>query len=166
MTREEKTTELIRHRDIILAAIDYIVAAIDWDEIAEHREIINEHYARQKRQTEKYLRDRRLDRLQQKLENLIKGPQGRGDFDFEKYIKQKTGYELDIFEKIRKRTDNILEIGHVRDAKDLHDVAILFIAYGKNPEYQNKLDKLKVLLIAYGERKQKKPQKPGRTNNT
>jgi hypothetical protein len=159
LTKDEKTIELIRHRDITLATIDYIVAGIDWNEIPDLRDDINEHYAQQRRQTEKYYHARRLDRLQQKLENLIKGPQAHGDLNFDIYIKQKTGHEIDIFEKIRKRTDAIIELGQIRNDKDLNDVATFFNAYEDHPEYQTKRENLKALIISFGQRSRKSPSK-------
>ena len=152
LTKHEKTAKLLYHRDIILATIDYIIAGIGDEQSLDHRDIILEHYEKQKGQTVKYYHARRLDRLQQKLGNLIKGPQGRGDLNFDTYIKQKTGHEIDIFEKIRKRTDAIIEQGQIRNGKDLNDIAKFFNAYAHHPEYQTKRDNLKALIISFGER--------------
>ena len=156
MTKHDKSADLLYHRDIIFATIDYIITGIEGEQILDHRDIILGHYEQQKGQTEKYYHARRLDRLQQKLENLIKGPQGRGDLNFDTYIKQKTGHEIDIFEKIRKRTDAIIEQGQIRNGKDLNNVAIFFNAYAHHPEFQTKRDNLKALIISFGERTRKR----------
>ena len=156
MTKHEKTAELIRHRNIILATIDYILKVIEIEPVTDHLEVIIEHYEQQKRQTEKYFQAKRLDRLQQKLNKLIRAPQGRGDLNFTAYIEERTGYQIDIFESIRKHTDAIIEQNQVKNGKDLNDVAIFFTTYGQHSEYQGKLNTLKTFLIAFRERTAKK----------
>lgn len=157
MTKHERIIELIRHRDIILATLDYILKGIQNETPApDHLEVIIEYYEQQKLQTEKYFQTKRLDRLQQKLIKLITFPQGRGDLNFAAYVKEKTGHHIDIFASIRKRADTIIAQNQVKDGKDLHDVAIFFTTYGHHPEYQAKLNTLKTLVSDFGERTRKK----------
>ncbi len=47
--------------------------------------------------------------LQQKLNGLTKLPMRTGDLKFNDYIKEKTGYKIDIFESLHIRVDEIIK---------------------------------------------------------
>jgi hypothetical protein len=152
LTPEEKLAELKRHRDIILATIDYIVVRIAVGMTHEHVDIIEGHFQQQKHQTEKYYQTRRLDRLQQRLYRLTEYPRRRGDLGFASYIKEKTGYHIDIFENVQSQVYTIIEQNLIRNKKELDDVSIMLDVYKQHPIDQNKLDILKRLVIEFSKR--------------
>jgi hypothetical protein len=88
---EEKQSELKRHRDILLATIDYLLERTAGSFICDQFDTVAEYYQQAKRQTEKYYQKGRLDRLQQKLRSMTENQRHRGDLNFGSYIKEKTG---------------------------------------------------------------------------
>ena len=100
LTREEKQFELNRHRDILSATIDYILQQTTSEDLLKDQfDVVAGFYEQQKQQIEKYFQKHRLDKLQQRLHNLTMFPMRRVDLTFNDYIKGKTGYEIDIFER-------------------------------------------------------------------
>jgi hypothetical protein len=152
LTREEKQSELTKHRDLLLATIDYLleryVTGVTPDEFAD----IASYYKQQKLQTDKYYTQRRLDRLQQRLRSLTEGIQNRVDLDFGNYIKEKTGYEIDIFEELRNRVEIIMGQKEIRTQKELNDIGIALHLYQQTTDAQDKVDLLKNLLIDFSNR--------------
>jgi hypothetical protein len=108
LTPEEKQSELQRHRAILLATLDYLKERLGGSFVYDQYDPVTEYYQQQKVQTEKYFKQHRLDRLQQRLASLTKGLQNRTDLAFALYIKEKTGYDIDIFEVVRKRVNSII----------------------------------------------------------
>lgn len=153
MTTEEKNSELTRHREIIIATIDYLertMVGLTHEEF----EIVTGYYQQQKRQTEKYYQKRRLDRLQQKLYSLTKYPRWSVDLNFGSYIKEKTGYHIDIFENVQSRINTIIEQNQIKNKKELDDVGIMFRFYKQQAD-RDKVDILRALLIDFGNRTSK-----------
>lgn len=103
MTREKdelQLPELEKYRILIQATLDYhlehytgYMVFDEWDPSAEH-------YLLQKQQTEKHFQERRADKLQQSLDNLIQGIRRYDDLQFEAYIKEETGYDIKGIENL------------------------------------------------------------------
>lgn len=108
MTPEKKQSELQRHRAILLATLDYLEERLGGSIVFDQYDPATEYFQQQKIQTEKCFKQRRLDRLQKRLASLTKEMQSRADLAFASYIKEKTGYNIDIFEDIRKRVNAIV----------------------------------------------------------
>ena len=152
LTTEEKKSELKRHRDIILATIDYILQRIEDDLARDHSGAIAEYYQQQKQLTQKYYQTGRLDRLQQKLQSLTAFPRQQADLIFANYINEKTGHDIDIFENVRRRVNTIIEQNQIKNKKELDDVSVMFQVYKQHPLDQDKVDILRNLLIEFGKR--------------
>ena len=155
MTPEQKNSELKKHKDIILATIDYIIEGIEVGLTHDQFDTIVGYYQQQKQQTEKYYQGNRLDRLQQRLYSLTEYLRRRSDLSFASYIKEKTGYYIDIYENVRRRVNTIIEQNQIKNKKELDDVGIMLNVYKQHPVYQDKIDILKVLLIDFGKRTNK-----------
>jgi hypothetical protein len=113
MTPEEKQAELIRHRDIILATLDYLNLRYSGSFVTDGWDSTAAYYDQQKLQAGKYFQQRRLDRLQQQLRRLTEGPRASQDIQFVNYIKEMTGYEPDIFSEVRSRKETIPTKGRI-----------------------------------------------------
>ena len=87
MTPEQKQSELNRHRAIILVTLDYLLQRLGGSIVHDQFDPVTEYYQQQKIQTEKYYKQRRLDRLQQRLASLTKQAQNGDDVNFVGYIK-------------------------------------------------------------------------------
>lgn len=152
MTREQKQTELQRQRTILLATLDYLEQHLGGSFVYDQYDPITEYYQQQKIQTEKYFKQRRLDRLQQRLSSLTKGLQNRDASAFTTYIKEKTGYDIDIFEDVRKRVAAIITQNEIRSPKELNDIFTKLHYFHETPESEEEAEKLKSLLADYSKR--------------
>lgn len=163
MTLEEKQSELSRHRNLVLATIDYLVGRHADSIIIDEFQPAADYYKQQKLQTEKYYSQLRLDKLQQQFRNFTQGLQGRADLEFGNYIKEKTGYDIDIFEDLRNRIVNIIAQKEIRNQKELNDISTMLHFYQQALVEHENADILKNLLIDYS--KQTNKQKSAINNN-
>ena len=152
MTPEEKQLELQRLRAILFATLDYLLELFGGSFVYDQYDPIAEYYQQQKIQTEKYYKQRRLDRLQQRLTNLTKGLVNRADLNFSSYIKEKTGYYIDIFDDLRKSVDTIVSHNEIRNEKELNDISTMLHYFHEKAVNIEEVEKLNALLINYSKR--------------
>ena len=153
MAPEQKHTELQRHRAILLATLDYLEEHLGGSFVYDQHDPVTDYYQQQKIQTEKYFTQRRLDRLQQRLASLTKGLQNKDALAFTTYIKEKTGYDIDIFEDLRKHVAAIIAQNEIRSPKELNDIGTMFQYFHETSEKGEEVEKLKSLLADYSKRK-------------
>ena len=149
MTPEQKQSELNRHRAIVLATLDYLLERFGGSFVYDQSDPLTDYYLQQKIQTERYYKQRRLDRLQQRLLSLTKGLQNNVNLGFAGYIKKQTGYDIDIFEDVRKRVDAIIAQKKVRSQEELNDVGTMLHYYQQTSSYKEITDKLTTLINDY-----------------
>jgi hypothetical protein len=152
LTPEQKRTELKRHRAILLATLDYMEQHLGGSFVCDGYDPLTEYYQQQKIQTEKYFNQGRLDRLQQRLKSLTKGLQNRNTLNFIAYIKEKTGYDIDIYEDLRKRVAAIIAQNEIRSQRELNDIGTMLHHFDETSENEEKVEKLKLLLTDYCKR--------------
>lgn len=151
MTPEEKQTELQRHREILFATIDHLISIHGASFVLDDEDYISEHYERQKTQIDKYYKQRRLDRLQQKLASLTKEMQNRADLAFAQYINEKTGYDIDIFEDLRKRYAVVIKQNEIRNQTELNEVGSMLHFFQETSPEGEETKKLKELISKYSQ---------------
>lgn len=151
MTNKQKQLDLEKYHTIVLATIDYLRARVEGSFIFDGIDSVAEYYHEQKIQTEKNFEQRRLDRLQKRLISLTKDLQHRIDLNFSTYIKEKTGYEVDIFDDLRKRTEVIITQDKIRNQQDLNDVSNALDLYKQISNEEEKVKKLRDLIVKYSE---------------
>jgi len=149
MTPEQRQTALQRHRAILLATLDYLLAKNGGSIVFDQIDTIAEYYEQQRLQVEKYYTARKLTNLQQQLSRLTRGLQNRTDLAFAVYIKEKTGYEIDIFEDLRKRVDAIIAHGAIKSEKESNDVGNLLQFYQQTSADSLLIDRLQELHMKY-----------------
>lgn len=157
MTSTGKQSELIRHRAIIQATLDYLVMRKGGSLVFDDYDFLVEYYQQQKIQAEKYFKLRRLDRLRQQLARLTKSMEFDIDMEFYGYIKETTGYELDIFAGLRERVEAVLERKEIRDDKEHSDVMQMLRYYEQTAGGKEIRDRLGLLLSAWAMRMLAKP---------
>jgi hypothetical protein len=150
---DQKQTELEKYRAILLATIDYLISKHAGSFVVDNEDFIGDSYQQQKLQTEKYFNQRRLDRLKQQFLRLTKGLQNQPDLTFGNYIKEKTGYDMDIFEDVRKRVDAIVEQNKINNEKELSDVNSMLHFYKQSQGNDQMMHKLKALFMDYANQK-------------
>src|SRR6187549_815779 len=107
MTPEQKRSELNQYKEVVLATIDYLEktdGSVKFDQLDPNAE----YYQHQKQETEKYYTQGKLERLHKKLGELTQWPLMSGDLNFKRYLKEKTGFDIDIFKDLQGRIDKII----------------------------------------------------------
>jgi hypothetical protein len=155
-TSGDKQAELHRLRSILLATIDYLSQHNAGSFVTDGYDAIREYFNNQQLQTEKYFRQGRLDKLQQKLRNLTKGPQNRADLQFGDYIHNQTGYTLDLFAEARLRLDNILKKGEILTERDSRDAGTMLFVLEQTGEDPQKVSLLRHLFAKQMHKQQAK----------
>lgn len=157
MKSAERTIELQRHRSILLCTIDYILEKIASENLPKANfENVSEYYLKQQYQIEKDFEMRRLSLLQQRLNKLIEFPTRKCDLTFCDYIKRETGYDIDIFENLQIRVEEIINKNQIKNKKEFSDVFIILDLYEQQSMQQGKVAKIKSLLFNYFERRKAK----------
>ena len=153
MTPEEKQAELKRHRDILIATLDYYINRYraanlkfeEYDPIA--------HFEQLKQQTEEHYDKGRLTRLKQWLRDMTAEPRETADLSFGRYIKEKTGYDIDIFERFQKRINKIIARKRIKTDNEYRDVLSMVDNLCQQPVVdEEKINVLNNLLIDFDDK--------------
>jgi len=147
--KSEKATELIKYRDLLLATLDYhiennkikIITA-DFDS--------TKHYESLKIQTVENFEKGKLAKLKQWFRDLTEMQIETLDFKFNKYLQDKTKYQIDIFESFFQRVDKIIEKGKITTDNQFYDITIMIDQLCQSePQDKEKMEKLDKLLMNY-----------------
>ena len=150
---QERQADLKRHRAILMATIDYILKHIASEGLPKNDlENITGYYQRQRQQIEKSFETGRLYNLRQQLNKLVEFPMRMCDLTFSKYIMKTTGYDIDIFESLQIRVDEIIKQNQITPKKQLSDIIIALNVYKQQSVDQSKIDILTNLLISYADK--------------
>lgn len=156
----EKQAELEKFRDLVLATLDYYldnkemqIKTADFDSV--------EHYKGLKKQTEEHYQKGRLTKLKQWFRDLTEMQIETVDLKFNKYLQEKTKYDIDIFKSYFQRVDKVIEKGRITTDNQFYDLNIMVDQLCQSEPVDNeKIEKLNRLLRDYEERKSKKIKKP------
>lgn len=146
MTPEQKQTVLQRLYAIVTATLDYLESIHAGSFVLDEEDHIREHYEHQKLVAADDLKHGRLARLQRQLASQLKGLVGRVDLSYESYVKEKPGYDVDLFDGLRKRVDAILARNQIRTAKEDADVGTMLRYLEQTASTHADIEKLKSLL--------------------
>lgn len=149
MISQQKQSELKQAKDIALATIDYLLERLGGSIVYDEFDPVSDYYQQQKTIIEKYYKQRRLDRLQQKFISLTKGLQNSADINFAAYIKKKTDYDIDIFKDLSISINTIIEQKEIRNEQELKDVSTMLEVYKQTSKNEAMIEKLKNMLFDY-----------------
>ena len=152
MTTEQKQIELQRYKVILPATLDYLEECLGGSFVLDQIDPVKEYYQQQKTQTEKYFRQGRLDRLQQQLARLTKGLHSRPGLNLASYIKEKTGYDIDIFEDLIKSVAVIVAQNEIRSQSELNAIGTMLHFYEETAANGKEVEQLKSFLDNYSKR--------------
>ena len=160
LNKNEKQAELTKYRDLVLASLDYYIdkkemqiKTVDFD--------LTEHYKGLKIQTEEQYQKGRLTRLKQWFRDLTEMQIETGDLKFNKYLQDKTKYDIDIFKSYFQRLDKIIEKGKIMTDNQFYDIKIMVDQLCQiEPVDNNKIEILNKLLREYEQRKSRQTRKP------
>jgi hypothetical protein len=157
LNKDEKQKELVKYRDLVLATLDYYIdnkemqiKTADFDS--------DEHYKGLKIQTEENFQKGRLTRLKQWFRDLTEMQVETGDLKFNKYLQDKTKYDVDIFKSYFQRVDKVIEKGKITTDNQFYDINIMVDQLCQTEPVDNeKIEILNRLLSEYEQRKTRKP---------
>ena len=159
LNRDEKKEELVKYRDLVLATLDYYI---------ENKEIqiktadfdSTEHYKGLKTQTAEHYQKGRLTRLKQWFRDLTKMQVETVDLKFNKYLQDKTKYNIDIFKSYFQRVDKIIEKGKITTDNQFYDINIMLDQLCQTEPVDNdKIEILNRLLSEYEQQKLRQARK-------
>jgi hypothetical protein len=138
---------------LVLATLDYYVdnkemqtKTADFDS--------TEHYKGLKIQTEEHYQKGRLTRLKQWFRDLTEMQVETRDLKFNRYLQDKTKYDIDIFKSYFQRIDKIIEKEKITTDNQFYDINIMVDQLCQTePVDNNKIEILNRLLSEYEQRK-------------
>ncbi|RZK54945.1 MAG: hypothetical protein EOO87_09100 [Pedobacter sp.] len=151
MDASQKQTALEKQRTIIIATIDYLILQQSGSIVFDDFDPVKLHFEQERTKTEKYFAQRRLDKLEQMLAKLIKGLQHRIDLKFDQYIKNETGYDIDIFEDLRNRANEIILKKEISSQQELNDISLMVHYQQEISEDKKPVEQLFLLISEYRE---------------
>ncbi|MFN8326535.1 hypothetical protein [Flavobacterium sp.] len=157
LNKDEKQAELTKYRDLVLATLDYYlennvmqIKTADFDS--------TEHYNGLKIQTEEHYQKGRLTRLKQWFRDLTEMQVETGELKFNKYLQDKTNYDIDIFKSYFQRIDKVIEKGKITTDNQFYDINVMVDQLCQTEPVDNeKIEILNRLLSEYEQRKTRKP---------
>ena len=157
LNKDEKQAELSKYRDLVLATLDYYldnkglqIKTADFDS--------QEHYKGLKIQTEEHYQKGRLTRLKQWFRDLTEMQVETGDLKFNRYLQNKTKYDIDIFKSYFQRIDKVIEKGKITTDNQFYDINKMVDQLCQTEPVDNeKIGILNKLLSEYEQRKTRKP---------
>jgi hypothetical protein len=158
LTQEVNQAELKRHRDIILATINYSSEKAGRRMKIDGRNPWESRYQKLMQQTEKYFQSNKLEKLKQTLAKVLEEPRNMVDLYFDNYIKEKTGYEIKIFQNIRESADKIFEQKRIKNWKELRDASCMIHLLRQESPDENKMAVLNNLCFDFVKRSSRKQQ--------
>lgn len=156
LNKDEKTAELKKYRDLLIATLDWYLAnkelkfqTADFDS--------NKHYESIKVQTEEHFKKGKLTILKNWFRDMTEMPLETGDLKFNKYLQDKTGYDINIFKSYFQRVDKIITKGNITSDRQFYDINEMVRQLCQvEPVDKIKIDALNRLIADYETRKTKK----------
>ncbi|TDO26981.1 hypothetical protein [Sediminibacterium goheungense] len=153
LNKDEKQSELTKYRDLVLATLDYYlendvmhIKTADFDS--------TEHYKGLKIQTEENYQKGRLKRLKQWFRDLTEMQAETGDLKFNKYLQDKTKYDINIFKSYFQRVNKVIEKGKITTDNQFYDINMMVDQLCQTEPVDNtKIEILNKLLSEYEQQK-------------
>lgn len=156
LNKDLKQGELIKYRDLVLATLDYYLdngimkmKTSDFDS--------KDYFNSLKAQTIEHYQRGRLTRLKQSFRDMTEMQVHSGDLKFNRYIQDKTGYDIDIFKTFFNRINKIIRKGRITTDNQFYDIKSMMDELPLSESLdKEKLELLDRLLTDYNPRKTRK----------
>ncbi|MGB3802364.1 MAG: hypothetical protein WA952_21260 [Lewinella sp.] len=159
MEQDEKSRELEKYRDLVLAVLDYDCHKLQQAAAEGYPNFRTDHAERLKVETRKAFEKQQLSKLKQWFRDLTEGAIETRDFAITAYLKEATGYEIDIFAKYFARIDAILTRRKITTDNQFYDASMLVDHLCQSdPVDEEKIDRLNRLIGAYEDRNSDGPR--------
>ncbi len=160
LNKDQKKEALLKYRDLVVATLDYYQDNQQF-QIQSAAVDSQSYYQGLKTQTEAHFQKGRLTLLKQWFRDLTEMPIETRDLKFSKYLQDKTGYDIDIFNSFYQRVDQVIAKGKITTDNQFYDVKILVDQLCQTtPVNEEKIGILNRLLIGYEQRKSIKKRSP------
>lgn len=159
LNKDEKQAELAKYRDLVLSTIDYYIVNTEMQTKTPDFDSL-EHYKSLKAQTEENYQRGRLTRLKQWFRDLTEMQVETGDLKFNKYLQDKTKYDIDIFKSYFERVKKVIEKGKITSDNQFYDINMVDQLCQTEPVDNKKIEILNKLLSDYQQRKSRHTKKP------
>lgn len=115
---------------------------------------MKDEFIRLKIQTEEYYSKRKLTILKNWFKDLTSDFIEDGDFGFNKYLKQTTHYEIDIFESYFKRIKKLVEKGFIKTESQFHELKnyVDYLVQNNNSD-KDLIQRINEILLRFESRK-------------
>jgi hypothetical protein len=153
----EKQVQLEKYLAITLAAIDFNSEREIGSMVYDGHDPMIGIYEWQRNQVRSFFAQRRLDHLERKFHSYTRWMSSNGDVTFNDYVKERTGYTIDINALLREDVEPILDRGIIDNEAEHHKVSSLLHVLAKSETDKELFHKLGLLLLEYA--KTKKPSR-------
>ena len=153
ITENIKSKDLVKYRDLVLATIEYNIQIYSKENIAGVSEII-EHFLSLKPQIEEHFEKGRLTKLKQWFRDLTETVIASNDVKFNTYLKDQTGYDLDIFKSFNQKVEKIITKGKITNDDQFYELRnYLDQLEGIEPVDNDKIKIIDRILFKYEQKK-------------
>ena len=153
---EEKRVELEKYKELVIATIDYHILnkliqlkTTDFDS--------DQYFEGLKEQALEHFDKGRLSKLKQWFRDLTEMQIETRDFGFNQYLREKTDYDINIFQSFKKKLEKVIDKGKITTDNQFHDINMFVDQLSQTEPLDNqRIAKLNNLLLDYEQRKIKK----------
>jgi len=135
-----------KHKSILMATLNYLLEFHSGDMVFDDISNSKMWYLQEIKQAEKYIEKSQSAQIKRKLDMHIGLLMNRFDLGLNKYIKEHTGYETDIYEAYKADVMPIIIKGTLSVYDNISQIERYLKAYGTQPEEQAHVSLLKTLL--------------------
>ena len=152
--KDIKTAELIKYRDLVLATLDYYIDCTVM-KIQTTNFDSNQYYQYLKNEVAEHFEKGRLTKLKQWFRDMTEMQVATRDLKFNKYLRDKTNYDIDIFNSYFQRIERIIEKGKISTDAQFYDAKLMVDDLSESLDNE-KIKILDTLLSTYNSQKARK----------
>jgi hypothetical protein len=149
-----KDEELKKYRALVLAAVDHQIELLQSQPI----QVFDPAPGLQKAkiQVEEHFSKGRLSILKSWYRDMTESIREGRQFKFNSFVKERTGYSIDIFKEHFDRAEKVIAKGKITTDNQFYDInSMIDYLCQVEPVDKQKIDVLNSLLLAYEQRKSK-----------
>ena len=153
MSSDTPSRELEKYRSLILATLDYEIMKLEQAASGEHLRSMLSHFDKLKEATLVAFEKRQINKLTQWFRDITEGHLETRNFAFTRYLKEVTGYDIDIFANYFARIDTMLARGRISSDNQFYDASMLVDHLSQSDPVDTRLiERLNSLISDYEQR--------------
>lgn len=147
-----KKTTLLQKYTILQATLDYMIKHHSSTVVCDDEDPVMEMFQRGKMQAEKDYQEKNSSKLKYQLDRWLRMLERKMDLNYTAFIKEQTGFAIDLFENIRTLADTFNTKTELNSQQDLYDCNSLMQYYEKTNTNTGKKKRLEQLSQDYVEK--------------